>query len=159
MAKLTSFIAPEGKKTFEAKPAKDTITPRRQKIADGIDRVLEAIKAGEDKVRGGIYEVREGVAKATVRLGSRHLVLEGQEAFYVAKDKLAEFYTEVKKQVLGGEHDDAIRALDGKPEKGGAVKSERKAGNYGWSEERKAKFKATKARQREEREAAKAAAK
>ena len=150
MAKLTAFIHPEGKEKFEAKPERDTITPRRKRIADGIDKVLEAVKKGEDKMRGRIYEVRDGIAKATVRLGSRALVLEGREAFYVAKDKLEDFYKEVKAQVLAGEHDDAIRALH--HGKGSKAKGEKRGGNYGWSEERKAKFQATLAKKRAEKE-------
>ena len=158
MAKLTDFIVTDGAKRFEAQPEKDTITPRRKRIADGIDKLIAAAKAGEEKARGKVFEVRDGIAKAHIRHAGKNLVLEGQEFFYVAKDKLADFYETVKAQILAGDHDDAIKALD-EPEKaaGRTPRAPREGRKIaGWTEERRAKFKATKAAQRAEREAAKA---
>jgi hypothetical protein len=145
MAKLTDFIVQDGAKRFEAKPEKDTITPRRQRIANSIDRLIEAAKAGEEKARGKVFEVRDDLAKAYVRHGGKNLVLEGQEFFYVAKDKLAAFYETVKEQILAGDHDDAIKALDGDDKKASRATANegKRGGNYGWSEERKARFQAT----------------
>jgi hypothetical protein len=147
MAKLTDFVVADGAKRFEATPDKDTITPRRKRIAASIDKLIAAAKAGEDKARGKVYEVRDGIAKAHIRQGSRNLVLEGQEYFYVAKEKLAAFYEEVKSQILAGDHDDALKALD-EPEKPAgrtprAPREGKREGNFGWSDERKARFKAT----------------
>lgn len=147
MAKLTDFIVTDGAKRFEAQPEKDTITPRRQRIASSVDKLIAAAKAGEDKARGKVYEVRDGIAKAHIRHAGKNLVLEGQEFFYVAKEKLADFYETVKAQILAGEHDDAIKALD-EPEKPAGRTSRasgegKRDGNYGWSPERKARFQAT----------------
>lgn len=144
MAKLTDFIVQDGAKRFEAKPEKDTITPRRTRIANSIDKLIEAAKAGEEKARGKVFEVRDDLAKAYVRHGGKNLVLEGQEFFYVAKDKLAAFYETVKEQILAGEHDDAIKALDGDNKGSRTTSNEgKRKGDYGWSEERKARFQAT----------------
>lgn len=144
MTKLTSFILPEGAKAFHAKPAKDTVTPRRERVTKRIDEILAMIEKGETKPRGAPYEIRGDVARATIRLGSRPLVIENQEEFFVAKDKLTDFYKEVKKQIGAGEHDEALanmdRGTDGKPESAAKPK---KSGNYGWSPERKARFQAT----------------
>jgi hypothetical protein len=146
MSKLTDFIVADGAKRFEAQPEKDTIKPRRERIAAQIDKLIAAAKAGEEKARGKVFEVRDGVAKAHIRHAGKNLVLEGQEFFYVAKDKLAAFYETVKEQILAGDHDDAIRALDkdDKPAKG-----ERKPMKKGWSPERLARFQATIAAKRD----------
>lgn len=98
-------------KEFNKKPEKDLMPGRRAKVIDGINRALASIDAGEDNPKRGLYTTREGVSRATLRIGSRKLAINGAEEFYVPRERLADFYKAASKSVEAGELDEAIKVI------------------------------------------------
>lgn len=90
---------------------------RRNKVLDGIDRTLAQIRAGDDAPKRGWYVIRrhqsggQDIAKVTVRLGQRPLVIEGANSAYIPAGQVTEFYQAVREDVASGELDTNIAAL------------------------------------------------
>jgi len=146
MADWKSLIMSDGKKEFLAKPEKPPVDPtpkRRQKVLEGIDKVL----AGSAP-RGWI-KTNNNIAQVSVRLGSRPLSLDGATEVYIPAERSGDFYKAIKADLAAGKLDDAIKALfedkAGKSagDKGGNGKKTRIL--PGWSPERRARHEAKKA--------------
>lgn len=103
-------------KEFNKKPERDVMPARRSKVVEGIDKALAAIKAGEDNPKRGAYSTKEGISKATLRLGSRKLSIKGEDEFFVPRERLGDFYSQARVAVAAGELDAAITASLGQVE-------------------------------------------
>ena len=102
-----------------AKPPKDPMPGKRQKVIDGILKALGHLKAGEMAPKRGWYAGKEGVDGVRVQLksGNKPLVIDGRDHWYVPD--ATKFYNDAQKAVFQGQLDDAINAAG----KGGAKAS------------------------------------
>lgn len=100
----------ELEKQFTARPAKDPMPAKRQKVIEGIDKALAQLKAGETSPKRGWYSSKEGVegVRVQIKSGMKPLTVDGR-SFWVVDDA-TKFYTEAKRAVQEKKLDDAISA-------------------------------------------------
>ena len=99
-------------KEYSGKPPKDPMPKRREKLVAGINRALAQLQlAEEDSPSRGWYSTKNSVTRATLRLGSRPLIVDGRSEFFVPRNRAAEFYEQARASAEKGELDNAIRAV------------------------------------------------
>lgn len=167
MSKFGQFLLVDGKEKWAevskgaGREAK-VLEKRRQNLLESLGKTLAAVQADpKNPPKRAWWSVAGDIAEVTIRIGSRRLPIEGEATEgYVSVTKLMDFYAAVVDAVSGGEFDEAITNLFAKPAKGKtAAKAKRADGakpkNKGWDEERRARYQATVAKKRAEREAQK----
>lgn len=102
---------PKLAKEYKGRRLKDTVPKRREKLIAGINRTLAQLQlAKEDSPSRGWYSTKQGVTRATLRLGSRRLIVDGQSEFFVPRERAPDFYKQARASAERGELDDALRA-------------------------------------------------
>lgn len=105
-------------KTYGDRPRTDETAKRRNRVIEGIDKMIAALKAGEDAPKRGWYSTRGDIVRAQLKHGSKPLAINGQKEFFIPRPRAAEFYSNARKSVEAGELDSSINALFG--QSGGA---------------------------------------
>ena len=95
-------------KAWNARPAKDPMLKRRQKVLDRIDAALAQLKRGETNPPRGDYQTREKFDGVRVQLkyGQRALTIDGRDHWFV--EDAATFFSSAREAVEKGELDGAI---------------------------------------------------
>lgn len=101
-------------KTYSARPRTDEMPKRRNRVIEGIDKMLAALKAGEETPKRGWYSTRGDVVRAELKHGSKPLAINGEKEFFIPRERAADFYMNARKSVEAGELDSGINALFGK---------------------------------------------
>lgn len=101
-------------KPFGDRPRTDETPKRRNRVIEGIDKMLAALKAGDEAPKRGWYSTRGDVVRAQLKHGSKPLAINGEKEFFIPRQRLADFYTNARKSVETGELDSSINALFGK---------------------------------------------
>jgi hypothetical protein len=105
-------------KTYGDRPRTDETAKRRSRVIEGIDKMLAALKAGEDVPKRGWYRTRGDVVRVQLKHGSKPLAINGEKEFFIPRQRAADFYSNARKSVEAGELDSSINALFAK--RGGA---------------------------------------
>jgi hypothetical protein len=98
-------------KTYGDRPPTDETPKRRNRVIEGIDKMLAALKAGDDAPKRGWYSTRGDVVRVQLKHGSKPLAINGEKQFFVPRPRVADFYTNARKSVEAGELDSSINAL------------------------------------------------
>lgn len=98
-------------KTYGDRPRTDETPKRRNRVIEGIDKMLAALKAGDDAPKRGWYSTRGDVVRVQLKHGSKPLKINGEKEFFIARERVADFYTNARKSVEAGELDSSINAL------------------------------------------------
>lgn len=98
-------------KAYGDRPSTDETPKRRNRIIEGIDKMLAAHKAGEDAPKRGWYSTRGDVVRVQLKHGSKPLAINGENEFFIPRQRVADFYTHARKSVEAGELDSSIKAL------------------------------------------------
>jgi hypothetical protein len=93
------------------RPRTDETPKRRNRVVEGIDKMLAALKAGEETPKRGWYSTRGDVVRAQLKHGSKPLTINGEKEFFIPRQRVADFYTNARKSVEAGELDSSINAL------------------------------------------------
>ncbi len=101
-------------KTYGDRPRTDDTPKRRNRLIEGIDKMLAALKAGEETPKRGWYSTRGDVVRVQLKHGSKPLTINGEKEFFVPRQRVADFYSNARKSVEAGELDSSINALFGK---------------------------------------------
>ena len=101
-------------KTYGDLPRTDETPKRRTRVIEGIDKMLAALKAGEDAPKRGWYSTRGDVVRAQLKHGSKPLAINGEKEFFIPRQRVTDFYANARKSVEAGELDSSINALFGK---------------------------------------------
>lgn len=101
-------------KSYGDRPRADEMPKRRNRVIEGIDKMLAALKAGDEAPKRGWYSTRGDVVRVQLKLGSKPLTINGDKEFFVPRQRLVDFYTNARKSVAAGELDGSITALFGK---------------------------------------------
>lgn len=101
-------------KTYGDRPRTDETAKRRNRVIEGIDKTLAALKAGEEAPKRGWYSTRGDVVRVQLKHGSKPVTINGEKDFFVPRQSAADFYTNARKSVVAGELDSSINALFGK---------------------------------------------
>lgn len=107
-------------KTYGDRPRTDETAKRRSRVVEGIDKMLAALKAGEDAPKRGWYSTRGDVVRVQLKHGSKPLAINGEKEFFIPRQRAADFYGNARKSVEAGELDSSINALFGKT--GGVIR-------------------------------------
>lgn len=107
-------------KTYGDRPRTDETPKRRNRVIEGIDKMLSALKAGDDAPKRGWYSTRSDVVRLQLKHGGKPLTINGEKEFFVPRQRAADFYANARKSVEAGELDDSINALFAKA--GGAAR-------------------------------------
>lgn len=131
------------------KPLKIAIDPSvvvKEKMINGIEKVLDVIDDGEESHRGW-YVVKGDIAKVSVRIGQKLMPIEGNEYNTLPRDHLFDFYEGVLSSIQSGEFDEEIKELvaDGRvlPSASRARRADAGKPRAPWSPERRAAYEAT----------------
>jgi hypothetical protein len=111
-------------KEYGDRPRTDETPKRRNRVIEGIDKMLAALKAGDDAPKRGWYSTRGDVVRVQLKHGSKPLAINGDKEFFIPRQRAAEFYTNARKSVEAGELDSSIKALFAK---GGSASRKRGA--------------------------------
>ena len=98
-------------RSYSARPKADPTPKRRTKVIDGIDKMLAALKSGEEAPKRGWYSIRGDVARVQLKHGNKALSINGESEFFVPRERAADFYTNARKSVEAGQMDEHINAL------------------------------------------------
>ena len=98
-------------KTYGNRPRTDETTKRRVRVIEGIDKMLAALKAGEEVPKRGWYSTRGDIVRVQLKHGSKPLAINGETEFFIPRQRAADFYTNARKSVEAGELDGSINAL------------------------------------------------
>lgn len=98
-------------KTYADRPRTDETPKRRNRVIEGIDKMLAALKAGEEAPKRGWYSTRGDIVRAQLKHGSKPLTINGDKEFFVPRQRAADFYANARKSVEAGELDSSINAL------------------------------------------------
>lgn len=98
-------------KSYGDRPRADEMPKRRNRVIEGIDKMLAAFKAGEDAPKRGWYSTRGDVVRVQLKHGSKPLTINGEKEFFVPRQRVADFYSNARKSVAAGELDSSISAL------------------------------------------------
>ena len=98
-------------KTYGDRPRRDETPKRRNRVVEGIDKMLAALKVGEETPKRGWYSTRGNVVRVQLKHGSKPLTINGQKEFFVQRQRVADFYANARKSVEAGELDSSINAL------------------------------------------------
>ena len=98
-------------KAYVDRPRTDETPKRRNRVMEGIDKMLDALKAGEDAPKRGWYRTRGDVVCVQLKHGSKPLAINGEKEFFIPRQRATEFYTNARKSVELGELDSSINAL------------------------------------------------
>lgn len=101
-------------KTYADRPRTDETPRRRNRVIEGIDKMLAALKAGEEAPKRGWYNTRGDIVRAQLKHGSKPLAINGEKEFFIPRQRAADFYSNARKSVEAGELDGNISALFGK---------------------------------------------
>lgn len=101
-------------KTYSDRPRRDETARRRNRVIEGIDKMLAALKAGEEAPKRGWYSTRGDVVRAQLKHGSKPLAINGDREFFIPRPRAADFYSNARKSVEAGELDSSLNALFGK---------------------------------------------
>lgn len=106
-------------KSYGDRPRTDETVKRRNRVIGGIDKMIAALKAGEDAPKRGWYSTRGDIVRAQLKHGSKPLAINGEKEFFIPRQCAAEFYSNARKSVEAGELDSSINALFDKSGGGG----------------------------------------
>lgn len=97
-------------KLFNSKPdnAEKVTERRRNGVLTGIDAALAAHKKGDEKGPRGWYTTKAGVTRCTLRTGTKTVPLAGRDHVFVPRERVGDFYSDLRKEVAGKKHDAAI---------------------------------------------------
>lgn len=98
-------------KAYGDRPRTDETPKRRNRVIEGIDKMLAALKAGEETPKRGWYSTRGDVVRVQLKHGSKPLAINGENEFFMPRQRAADFYTHARKSVEAGELDSSINAL------------------------------------------------
>lgn len=98
-------------KTYGDRPRTDETAKRRNRVIEGIDKMLAALKAGDEAPKRGWYSTRGDVVRAQLKHGSKPLAINGDKEFFIPRQCAADFYSNARKSVEAGELDSSINAL------------------------------------------------
>jgi hypothetical protein len=98
-------------KAYGDRPRADETPKRRDRVIEGIDKMLAALKAGEVTPRRGWYSTRGDVVRVQLKHGSKPLAINGEKEFFIPRQRAADFYASARKSVEAGELDSSINAL------------------------------------------------
>lgn len=98
-------------KTYGDRPRTDEAAKRRNRVIEGIDKMLAALKAGDEAPKRGWYSTRGDVVRVQLKHGSKPLAINGDKEFFVPRQRVADFYTNARTSVAAGELDCSIAAL------------------------------------------------
>lgn len=101
-------------KSYADRPRADEMPKRRNRVIEGIDKMLAALKAGDEAPKRGWYSTRGDVVRVQLKFGSKPLAINGDKEFFVPRQRVADFYTNARQSVAAGELDGSIIALFGK---------------------------------------------
>ena len=112
MASWKDLVDNTLEKVFNKKPdnADKTAERRRKGVLEGIDKSIAALKKGDEKGPRGWYVTKGDVVRASLRTGTRTVKLDGKEAVFVPKERAADFYVALRKEVEAKGFDEAINA-------------------------------------------------
>lgn len=97
-------------KLFNAKPDNEAkVTERRRTgVLTGIDAAIAAHKKGDEKGPRAWYTVKGGVARCTVRSGTKPISLFGKTEYFVPAERVGDFYQQLRADIAKGQHDKDI---------------------------------------------------
>lgn len=127
---------------------------RRTKVMSSLDQVIASLEKGEEVALRGWHSVKADMAKVTVKLGNKVVELGNRAWHSVPAERAKDFYAAVRNDVEAGNLDKELEAADGGA--GTTRKASTGARGGGWSEERKADYRAKMAGIYEQRRKAKA---
>src|SRR5690348_322095 len=110
--------------TYGDRPRTDATPKRRTRVIEGIDKMLAALKAGDDAPKRGWYSARGDVVRVQLKHGSKPLAINGEKEFFIPRQCVEEFFANARKSVEDGELDSSINALFAK---GGSASRKRGA--------------------------------
>jgi hypothetical protein len=98
-------------KSYSDRPRADETPKRRARVIEGIEKMLAALKNGEEAPKRGWYKTRGDVVRVQLKHGNKPLTINGENEFFVPRERAADFYTNARKSVEAGELDSSIDAL------------------------------------------------
>lgn len=99
-------------KLFNSKPdnSEAVAKRRREGVVKGIDAALAAHKKGEAKGPRGWYTKKGDVARFSLRSGTKIVPLGGKDFNHCPAERLGDVYSDLRKDVAAGKHDNDIAA-------------------------------------------------